>query len=678
MMELKGKCLLTMGIMALVVMALGFGCGNQETSSGNQQAAAGAAQNAVGSWQLQVDLDQGKVDVADQGLSQVTTMTGHTVEIKNGPTGCSWNAGTYTLTCEFQFRNLAANLAMKNVRTKLYDSTNPSAIMTGADYIWSGSTISAVVPNSALSINDSGYCITQSNPSSAGSSEGCTGTWLGSIPPGAIATQKFVFTNVTGGKYKVWLKIMADYSTFSAPAEMSMVPAGCFNMGDAFSEAGSDERPVHNVCITSDLNVDVHEVTNEEYAACVTGGGCTAPSNSSSATRASYYGNPTYNNFPVIYVDWSQATSYCTWAGKRLPTEAEWEYAARGGLAGARYPWRNTTTPCVSANYDGCFGDTKEVGSYPANGFGLYDAGGNVREWVNDWYQSNYYGSSPTDDPTGPASGSSRVVRGGDFITSWYNVRVSFRDYFSAANKNNQEGFRCAQEPTPPGMAKITAGCFNMGDAFSEAGSDERPVHNVCITSDFNMDVHETTNAEYAACVTGGGCTAPSNSSSATRASYYGNPTYNNFPVVYVDWSQAKAYCTWAGKRLPTEAEWEYAARGKLASKRYPWGDAATPCVDANYNGCVGDTKAVGSYPANGFGLYDVGGNVREWVNDWYQSNYYSSSPTNDPPGPVSGSSRVVRGGDYSVSWYNLRVSFRDYFAPANKNNQEGFRCAGD
>jgi len=231
------------------------------------------------------------------------------------------------------------------------------------------------------------------------------------------------------------------------------------------------------------------------------------------------------------------------------------------------------------------------------------------------------------------------------------------------------------------GMALIPSGCFEMGDTFSEGYTWELPVHNVCITSDFYMDIHEVTNAEYAACVSAGGCTAPGDSSSHTRGSYYGNLYYDDFPVIYVIWHQAYDYCAWAGKRLPTEAEWEYAARGGLSGKRYPWGDTISG-TDVNYwesgDPWDDDTSPVETYAANGYGLYDMAGNVWEWVNDWFQSDYYSESPTNDPPGPASGSYRVLRGGCWNDDAGYLRVALRLDPAPTYQDYYLGFRCAGD
>lgn len=229
----------------------------------------------------------------------------------------------------------------------------------------------------------------------------------------------------------------------------------------------------------------------------------------------------------------------------------------------------------------------------------------------------------------------------------------------------------------PPGMALIPGGCFNMGDAFGEGSSSELPVHYVCI-SDFFMDLHEVTNAGYKACVDAAICTAPALLSSPTRPSYYGNPTYENYPVINVNWDQATTYCAWAEKRLPTEAEWEYAARGGLSGARFAWGDTATACVNANYNGCLGDTSEAGSFPANGYGLFDMGGNVNEWINDWYGDAYYSTSPINDPPGPVFSISRSVRDANWENPDILLRVAYRYYDFPTGYNSGRGFRCAGD
>ena len=245
--------------------------------------------------------------------------------------------------------------------------------------------------------------------------------------------------------------------------------------------------------------------------------------------------------------------------------------------------------------------------------------------------------------------------------------------------------FLMGQETWPPelpqDMAQIPDGCFDMGDAFSEGDLDELPVHNVCISA-FAMDVYEVTNADYAECVADDACTAPRYSSSASRTLYYGNPAYDDYPVIYVDWNQAADYCAWAGKRLPTEAEWEYAARGWLPGKRYPWGDAISGS-NANYwdsgDPEDNDTNAVGSYLVNGYGLHDMAGNVWEWVNDWYQSDYYSVSPSSDPPGPPSGTFRVLRGGSWYSSTFGLRVAFRNYDFPTDStSNYFGFRCARD
>jgi formylglycine-generating enzyme required for sulfatase activity len=234
----------------------------------------------------------------------------------------------------------------------------------------------------------------------------------------------------------------------------------------------------------------------------------------------------------------------------------------------------------------------------------------------------------------------------------------------------------------PSFMVPVPAGCFDMGDAFGKGTSDDLPVHRVCITTPFQIDQHEVTNAEYARCVTAGPCTAPSETSSHMRPTYYGDPYYNNFPVIWVDWDQAAAYCTWAGKRLPTEAEWEYAARGGLAGKKYPWGDSISGS-DANYYNSGDqwddDTSPGENYADNGYGLYDVAGNVWEWVSDWYSPTYYQycvdNGIENDPQGPPTGSYRVLRGGSWGDTSNYLGVAVRSFDDPALGFYDMGFRC---
>jgi formylglycine-generating enzyme required for sulfatase activity len=195
-------------------------------------------------------------------------------------------------------------------------------------------------------------------------------------------------------------------------------------------------------------------------------------------------------------------------------------------------------------------------------------------------------------------------------------------------------------------------------------------VHTVYLDA-FYIDRTEVTNAQYRACVEAGACSQPHDTG------WYNDPNRAEHPVVYVDWNQANAYCRWAGKRLPTEAEWEKAARG-TDGRTYPWGNSDPDCNKANYGDCVGDKTAVGSYPAGAspYGALGMAGNVCEWVADWYDLGYYSQSPTRNPPGPDSGEERGLRGGSWVFLPGLCRNAVRGWAAPDDQHDVVGFRCA--
>jgi len=245
-------------------------------------------------------------------------------------------------------------------------------------------------------------------------------------------------------------------------------------------------------------------------------------------------------------------------------------------------------------------------------------------------------------------------------------------------------------------MRLVPAGEFTMGndadDALAECQKfrsdckkdwfiDEEPPHLVYLDA-FYMDTYEVTNAAYKACEEAGVCDRPRKTRSSTRSSYYGDSQYDDYPVIFVDWYQAGAYCRWRGGSLPTEAQWEKAARG-TEGHTYPWGEGID-CSRANYGGCGdGDTTKVGSYESglSPNGMYDMAGNVWEWVADWYDSGYYGTlaEGVRDPTGPGSGEYRVMRGGSwYDVNGKDLRVSDRRGLNPDLEDSNHsniGFRC---
>ncbi|MCA9696820.1 MAG: SUMF1/EgtB/PvdO family nonheme iron enzyme [Myxococcales bacterium] len=237
-----------------------------------------------------------------------------------------------------------------------------------------------------------------------------------------------------------------------------------------------------------------------------------------------------------------------------------------------------------------------------------------------------------------------------------------------------------------PNLAEVPGGTFEMGCTVADGTCDaDAPVHSVTL-SGFAMELTEVTVEAYQACVDAGGCTAAGEGGDCNT----GSAGRDQHPVNCVTWQQAADYCGWKGRRLPTEAEWEYAARGD-DGRVFPWGDTAASCAYAHMfetvmemgdYGCMsGATAPVGSYPsgASPFGMLDMAGNVEEWVADWYDASYYNAGPASDPPGPAGGTQRVQRGGDLlDASANNLRSFERWRSAPDAATGERGFRCAAD
>ncbi len=235
-------------------------------------------------------------------------------------------------------------------------------------------------------------------------------------------------------------------------------------------------------------------------------------------------------------------------------------------------------------------------------------------------------------------------------------------------------------------MVLVPSGEFIMG-WDGEYSYDEKPAHRVYL-DDYYIDKFEVTNALYKACVQDGTCLKPDDIKSKTRPVYYGDQSFDNFPVIYVDWYMAKTYCEWREATLPTEAQWEKSARGTNGND-HPWDqyywDSKIDCSYANYSKCVFDTALVDSREKGKsiYGVYNLIGNVSEWVADWYVENYYQqlSDITVNPQGPVTGELKGVRGGSWDSNDYELKSYVRSSYSamyPKSSSDTVGIRCVAN
>ena len=587
---------------------------------------------------------------------------------------------------------------------------------------------------------------------------------------------------------------------------MVSVSGGTFmmgaNLGD--TEARDNEKPRHSVTL-SGYRIGKYEVTQKEWLAVM-------------GSNPSWFKG---DNLPVEKVSWNDCQAFVqklnnmTGLSFRLPTEAEWEFAARGGNRSIGYKYSGGDNIGSVAWYDGNSGSTTHpVGQKQGNELGLYDMSGNVWEWCSDWYDSSYYSSSPSTNPKGPSSGSSRVYRGGcwdgdaggcrvsirsgrtpsraydylgvrlalsvddsgndeqggdiddsivydesDFVGVWEATVVDWGDiyylkfdefgnYYETYSKDTDfslsgqysvsdnvlsipygcgvaNGYgtdyiiesvtensitlkscdfeddvimqRLSEDEVGSNdnideeltitwssdvtteqkeiltslvqnMVSVSGGTFMMGanSGDSEADNDEKPSHSVTL-SGYRIGKYEVTQREWLAVM-------------GSNPSWFKG---DNLPVEKVSWNDCQAFIqklnslTGLSFRLPTEAEWEYAARGGNRSIGYKYSGGDNIGSVAWYDGNSGNTThPVGQKQGNELGLYDMSGNVDEWCSDWYDSSYYSSSPSTNPKGPSSDSSRVRRGGSWDGDARNCRVSNRYSSFPAGTNPSLGLRLA--
>lgn len=453
------------------------------------------------------------------------------------------------------------------------------------------------------------------------------------------------------------------------------------------------------------FSIDKLEVTNARYRRCVAAGIC-SPAGQVSNVPLDYSISSTYDDFPVMGADWYGADAYCQWVGKRLPTEAEWEKAARG-TDGRMYPWGGTTWDASRATEQE---NPKPVGSFPSgmSPYGALDMLGNAPEWTADWYVPYPLRTDGSSTSNSGLQNIYKVTRG-----EWSYVYSPVITYRTFRYPLQTSGLRCAKGVTPPPslysavvsttaiqplptatavdlsqMVYIPAGEFIMGtdvitSPFPKDRVDEMPQHMVYLDA-FYIDRFPVTYAEYVkflnllghnnwACH-GKWCAAVDDYDSGEQVlddkiirldgRFSVREGFDSYAADRISSVGANAYCEWLGKRLPTEAEWEKAARG-TDGRTYPWGDDDSRTQADTSQSPIGTE----SFNVSPYGVHDLLGHTLESVSDWYFRDYYQFSPLVNPQGPYSGEHKVVRGCHGTSITCHVTRRMEGFF-------DAGFRCA--
>jgi formylglycine-generating enzyme required for sulfatase activity/predicted Ser/Thr protein kinase len=484
------------------------------------------------------------------------------------------------------------------------------------------------------------------------------------------------------------------------PPDMLLVPAGIFTMG---ADNDSATAPAHSINISAPFLIERTEVTNRAYRACVNAGICQPPTQNSSLTHDDYFTNTAYDNYPVVNVTWQQARDFCAWRGRRLPTEAEWEYAARGSDE-RPYPWGDTwdenNLRLTGADLTN---DLIAVGSYPQNAspFGALDMVGNVWEWTSSRDLQYPYAAGDGRELT--SIGGNRIVRGGAWGNDPTNARTTTRDSQDPNYANWNLGIRCAADlptltanilpddlPTPPeGMVAVPGGILIMGSTREqiEQWSNEygwelmigETPQSIVTIGPFLLDRTEVTNQQYAAFMAATGHPAPSNPFNPNELNIWRDGTFPpdlaDHPVVNVTWHDARAYCAWAGGRLPSEAEWEWAARGP-EGWLWPWGNTFDQTRLNSKESDISTTQSADNNPdgASWVGALNMAGNVWEWTSSLAWPYPYNQIDGREDAN--SNGSRQIRGGSWYDTYIAGHTSNRNPFDTNLANVNVGFRCA--